>query len=50
VSVTELDSSALRGTVAFTGHGGTPSQTVTRQTHVMGPPKFANNKLGSWSI
>jgi DNA ligase (NAD+) len=47
----ELDSSALSSTVAFTGrlacmtraeafevvrsHGGTPSQTVTRQTNVL---------------
>jgi hypothetical protein len=47
----ELDSAALSSTVAFTGrlacmtraeafevvrsHGGTPSQTVTRQTHVL---------------
>jgi len=51
MTVTELDSSALRSTVAFTGrlacmtraeafevvrsHGGTPSQTVTRQTNVL---------------
>jgi tetratricopeptide (TPR) repeat protein len=51
MTVTELDSSALRSTVAFTGrlacmtrteafevvrsHGGTPSQTVTRQTKVL---------------
>jgi tetratricopeptide (TPR) repeat protein len=51
MTVTELDSSALRSTVAFTGrlacmtraeafevvrsHGGTPSQAVTRQTNVL---------------
>src|SRR5499425_2618911 len=51
MTVTELDSSALRSTVAFTGrlacmtraeafevvrsHGGTPSQTVTRKTDVL---------------
>jgi tetratricopeptide (TPR) repeat protein len=51
MTVTELDSSALTSTVAFTGrlacmtraeafevvrsHGGTPSQTVTRQTNVL---------------
>jgi DNA ligase (NAD+) len=51
VTVTELDSSALRSTVAFTGrlacmgraeafeivrqHGGTPSQDVTRRTNVL---------------
>src|SRR5499426_3476226 len=51
MTVTELDSSALRSTVAFTGrlacmtraeafevvrsHGGTPSQTVSRQTNVL---------------
>ena len=49
--VIELDNSALRSTVAFTGrlacmsraeafevvrhHGGTPSQAVTRQTNVL---------------
>src|SRR5215475_1877182 len=51
MTVTELDSSALRSTVAFTGrlacmtraeafevvraHGGTPGPTVTRQTNVL---------------
>ena len=51
MTVVELDSSALGSTVAFTGrlacmtraqafevvrsHGGTPSQTVTRQTNVL---------------
>src|SRR5215510_10646072 len=51
MTVTELDSSALRSTVAFTGrlacmsraeafevvrqHGGTPSQAVTRRTNVL---------------
>ena len=51
MTVTELDSSALRSNVAFTGrlacmsraeafevvrsHGGTPSQAVTRQTKVL---------------
>ena len=51
MTVTELDSSALKSKVAFTGrlacmtraqafevvrsHGGTPSQTVTRQTNVL---------------
>src|ERR1700756_1201267 len=52
MTVTELDSSALRSTVAFTGrlacmtraeafeavrsHGGTPGQAGTRQTNVLG--------------
>src|SRR5258705_10504768 len=51
MTIIELDSSVLRSTVAFTGrlacmsrakafdmvrqHGGTPSQTVTRQTNVL---------------
>src|SRR6516162_9272022 len=51
MTVTELDSSALRSKVAFTGrlacmtraeafevvrsHGGTPSQTITRRTNVL---------------
>src|SRR5437868_4727113 len=51
MTATELDNSALRSTVAFTGrlacmtraeafevvrqHGGTPSQAVTRQTNVL---------------
>jgi NAD-dependent DNA ligase len=51
MTVPEVDSSALRSSVAFTGnlacmsrekafevvrrHGGTPSQTVTRQTNVL---------------
>ena len=51
MAVIELDNSALRSTVAFTGrlacmtraeafevvrsHGGTPSQAVTRQTDVL---------------
>ena len=51
MTIVELDSSALRRTIAFTGrlacmtraeafevvrqHGGTPSQTVTRQTNVL---------------
>ena len=51
ITVTELDSSALRSIVAFTGrlacmtrseafevvhsHGGTPSEAVTRQTNVL---------------
>ena len=74
----ELDSSALRSTVAFTGrlacmtraeafevvrsHGGTPSQTVTRQTSVLvvgelgwpllddGRPSNKLSKAGSYGI
>src|SRR6266403_6181616 len=76
--VTELDNSALRSTVAFTGrlacmsraeafevvrsHGGTPSQSVTRQTHVLivgelgwpllddGRPSNKLSKAGSYGI
>src|SRR5215467_2551530 len=78
MTVTELDSSALRNTVAFTGrlacmtraeafevvrsHGGTPSQTVTRQTSVLvvgelgwpllddGRPSNKLSKAGSYGI
>src|SRR5246127_2653347 len=78
MTVTELDSSALRSTVAFTGrlacmtraeafemvraHGGTPGQTVTRQSNVLivgelgwplldnGRPSNKLSKAGSYGI
>jgi tetratricopeptide (TPR) repeat protein len=78
MTFTELDNSALRSTVAFTGrlacmtraeafmvvrsHGGTPSQTVTRQTNVLvvgelgwpllddGRPSNKLSRAGSYGI
>src|SRR6266550_6457411 len=78
MTVVELDSSALKSTVAFTGrlacmtraeafevvrsHGGTPSQTVTRQTNVLvvgelgwpllddGRPSNKLNRAGTYGI
>jgi hypothetical protein len=78
MTVTELDNSALRSTVAFTGrlacmtraeafevvrsHGGTPSQSVTRQTNVLvvgelgwpllddGRPSNKLSRAGSYGI
>jgi tetratricopeptide (TPR) repeat protein len=78
VTVIELDNSALRSTVAFTGrlacmtraeafevvrsHGGTPSQSVTRQTNVLvvgelgwpllddGRPSNKLSRAGSYGI
>jgi tetratricopeptide (TPR) repeat protein len=78
MNVTELDSSALTSTVAFTGllacmtraeafevvrsHGGTPSETVTRQTNVLivgelgwpllddGRPSNKLSRAGSYGI
>jgi tetratricopeptide (TPR) repeat protein len=78
MTVSELDNSALRSTVAFTGrlacmtraeafevvrsHGGTPSQSVTRQTNVLvvgelgwpllddGRPSNKLSRAGSYGI
>jgi tetratricopeptide (TPR) repeat protein len=78
MTVTELDNSALRSTVAFTGrlacmtraeafevvrsHGGTPSQSITRQTNVLvvgelgwpllddGRPSNKLSRAGSYGI
>src|SRR6266536_1044874 len=78
MTVPEMDSSALKSSVAFTGrlacmsrseafevvrrHGGTPSQTVTRQTNVLvvgelgwpllddGRPSNKLSRAGSYGI